>query len=131
MIEIAFCFCCLTSDDFVLYKLVLRKNMFVKNQGPIQHRWWQIGESPSNAQLVQNISEGEFLFSYNCVQRAYNKMRLEGSNVTKVLLMQCYTWQNFGSQGLCLVKKTLLSYSQDAIPMNQNFAMCNASWILL
>ena len=42
MIEIAFSFCCLTSDDFVLYKLVLRKNMFVKNQGPIQHRWWQI-----------------------------------------------------------------------------------------
>ena len=63
-------------------------------------------ESPSNAQLVENIFEGDFLFSYNCVQRAYNKMRLEGSNVTKVLLMQCYTWQNFGSQGLRLVKNS-------------------------
>ena len=45
-------------------------------------------------------------------------MRLEGSSVTKVLLMQCYTWQNFVSQGLRLVKNS--KNSQDAIPMSQN-----------
>jgi hypothetical protein len=42
------------------------------------------GESPSNAQLFENISEGQIIFSYNCVQTACNKMRLEGSTITKL-----------------------------------------------
>ena len=53
------------------------------------------------------------------LQLIFNKNIIDGS---KIRFSVQYTWQIFGLQGFRLVNR-LRSYSQDAIPVNQNFVM--------